>query len=77
MFSLPRDVDDEQYINLAIEANAQYLVTLDNDLLDLMTDFDVAGKEFRQKTRPLRIVKPLDFLRIVEELTRRDLSIAP
>lgn len=77
VFSLPRDVDDEQYINLAIAANAMYLVSHDNDLLDLMINFDMASKEFRQKTRPLRIVKPVDFLRNVEEQTTRDLSIAP
>ena len=35
---LPRDPKDEKYSNLAIAANAQYLVTRDNDLLDLMKD---------------------------------------
>lgn len=37
-FHLPRDVDDEDYINLAVEVRADYLVSRDNDLLDLMTD---------------------------------------
>ena len=35
-FELLRDPDDEPYLNLAIEANAQVLVTRDRDLLDLM-----------------------------------------
>ena len=57
VFSLPRDVDDEEYINLAAHAEALYIVTRDNDLLDLMTGFDVGSKEFRQKTRPLKVVE--------------------
>ncbi len=77
VFSLPRDVDDEEYINLAYEVEALYIVTRDNDLLDLMTGFDVESKEFRQKTRPLKIVEPLEFLKIVEEQTKKDLSIKP
>ena len=65
--TLTRDPDDEPYINLAIEGEADYLVTRDRDLLDLMTGFDLESKEFRQKTRPLKIVEPLEFLKIVEE----------
>lgn len=77
VFSLPRDVDDEEYINLAVETEALYIVTRDNDLLDLMTGYDVGSKEFRQKTRPLKIVEPLEFLKIVEEHTKKDLSVKP
>lgn len=77
VFSLPRDVDDEEYINLAVETEADFIVTRDNDLLYLMTGFDVESKEFRQKTRPLKIVEPIDFLKIVEEKTKKDLSIKP
>lgn len=77
VFSLPRDVDDEEYINLAVEAEALYIVTRDNDLLYLMTDYNVESKQFRQKTRPLKIVEPLEFLKIVEEQTKKDLSVMP
>lgn len=77
VFSLSRDVDDEEYINLAVETEALYIVTRDNDLLYLMTGYDVESKEFRQKTRPLKIVEPIEFLRIVEEKTKKDLSIKP
>lgn len=75
--SLPRDVDDEQYLNLAIEANAEFIVTRDNDLLDLMTAHDASSKEFRQKTRPLKIVEPDKFLELVEKRMIDNLAIRP
>jgi putative PIN family toxin of toxin-antitoxin system len=77
VFSLPRDVDDEEYINLAVEAEALYLVSRDNDLLDLMIGYDDISKEFRQKFRPLKIVQPLEFLKIVEEGVKETLAIKP
>jgi len=54
---LPRDPKDEKYLNLAIAANAQYLVTRDNDLLDLMKD---GG--FRSSYPNLEILGPAEFL---------------
>ena len=42
-----RDVKDEPYINLAIEMNADYLVSRDNDLLDLMKWENEEGREFQ------------------------------
>lgn len=76
-FKFSRDKDDEPYINLAIETKCDYIVTRDGDLLDLMTGFDVESKEFRQRTRPLKVVEPLEFLKIVEEKTKKNLSIKP
>ncbi len=52
---------------LAIESKVDYIVTRDHDLLDLMTGYDLESKTFRQKTRPLKIIVPLEFLKIVEE----------
>jgi uncharacterized protein len=46
-FSYLRDIDDEPYLNLAIEAEATYLVSRDKDLLDLMTSYSDECKEFR------------------------------
>lgn len=66
-FKYSRDPKDEKYINLAIETEADYLVSRDKDLLDLMTDISVEGKEFRQKSRPLKIIEPLEFLKIMAE----------
>ena len=45
-FSYPRDIDDEPYLNLAIEAEANYLVSRDKDLLDLMTGYNDESKDY-------------------------------
>lgn len=77
VFSLPRDIDDEIYINLAVECEADYLVTRDKDLIDLMGGYDFESKQFRQRFRTLKIVKPLEFLRIVEEEIRKSTALKP
>jgi uncharacterized protein len=56
-FTLARDPDDEPYLNLAIAAVADYLVTRDNDMLDLMQD-----AEFRAQYPTLTIVDPVALL---------------
>ena len=65
-FIYQRDEDDEPYINLAIEVGAQFLVSRDKDLLDLMTSYADDCKEFRQRFRTLKIIEPLDLLRSIE-----------
>ena len=77
IFTLSRDPDDEPYINLAIESKADYIVTRDKDMLDLMTGYNVESKQFRQRFRDLKVVEPVEFLKIVEEKTKKDLSIKP
>lgn len=61
-FEYPRDRDDEAYVNLAIAADANYLVTRDNDLLQLMTGHSDECKEFRQRFRGLRVITPEELL---------------
>lgn len=61
-FDYPRDPKDEPYINLAIVAGAKYLVTRDNDLLDLMTAEDQLARTFRQLYPTLSILNPVAFL---------------
>lgn len=58
-----RDVKDEPYINLAIETQAHFLVSRDNDLLDLMKWEKEAGREFQKRFRFLKIVDPVAFLK--------------
>jgi putative PIN family toxin of toxin-antitoxin system len=64
-FSYPRDINDEPYLNLAIETEANYLVSRDRDLLDLMTGHDDESKEFRQRFRSLTVIEPIAFLKRV------------
>lgn len=55
-YQLSRDPDDERYLNLAIAAQASFLVSRDNDLLDLMKD-----DAFREAYPNLAIVDPPTF----------------
>ncbi|MGH9948380.1 MAG: putative toxin-antitoxin system toxin component, PIN family [Pyrinomonadaceae bacterium] len=59
-FRLDRDPSDEIFINLAITTGAEFIVSRDRDLLDLMDD-----SEFCNKFPKLRIVTPVGFLEIV------------
>ena len=67
-FSYSRDPDDEPYINLAVKARADYIVSRDKDLLDLMTDYTDDAKEFRQRFRPLKVIEPLEFSKEMRRL---------
>ncbi|MFN0278528.1 MAG: putative toxin-antitoxin system toxin component, PIN family [Pyrinomonadaceae bacterium] len=67
-YKFDRDPKDAKYIDLAIESRAEYLITRDNDLLGLMTDYTVEAKEFRQRFRNLKIVDPDEFLRIIRKM---------
>jgi len=65
-FTLPRDPNDEPYIDLAIAANARYVVTWnDRHLTYLMRGDTPEGKEFREKFPEITILSPPDFLRNV------------
>jgi putative PIN family toxin of toxin-antitoxin system len=73
-FSYPRDIDDEPYLNLAIEAEANYLVSRDKDLLDLMTGYNDEFKEFHQRFRSLTVIEPVEFLK---EVRRYQAEVEP
>lgn len=64
-FSYPRDEDDEAYINLAVAAGADFIISRDRDLLDLMTGHTVECKDFRQRFRSLKVVEPAEFLKLL------------
>lgn len=66
-FNYSRDPHDEPYLNLAIETEAVFLVSRDNDLLGLMTDFTTEAKDFRRRYRRIKILNPVEFL---EEMRR-------
>lgn len=70
-FQYPRDRDDEHVINLAIEAGAQYLVSRDKDLLDLMSD-----QIFQQHYPHLTILDPVALLHALDkELADRKIVV--
>jgi putative PIN family toxin of toxin-antitoxin system len=65
-FELLRDPDDEPYVNLAIEAEARFLVTRDRDLLDLMRWDTKEGRDFQTRFRELKVLDPVSFLKEIE-----------
>ena len=72
-FSLPRDPDDEPYVDLAIAADANYLVTRnDRHLTYLMRQETPEGAEFCRRFPNLKIVDPPGFL---EEIRKVELKI--
>ena len=62
-FVYQRDPKDEKYINLAIVAKADYIVSRDNDLLDLMDEGRKDGCDFRARFPLLTILDPVTFLK--------------
>ncbi|HEV3417276.1 MAG TPA: putative toxin-antitoxin system toxin component, PIN family [Pirellulales bacterium] len=60
-FHLQRDPKDSKYLNLAITAEAPYVVTLDRDLLDLMLPDNLEGRDFRSRYPAIRILEPDEF----------------
>lgn len=65
-FDFERDPKDEIIIDLAIEAEADYIISRDKDLLDLMTGFSSDCKDFRRRFRGLRVIGPVEFLEVIE-----------
>lgn len=65
-FLLPRDPDDQPYINLAITAEAQFLVTWnERHLTYLMRQDTPEGADFCQRFPKIKIVPPPQFIQAV------------
>ena len=64
-FEFERDPKDEMIIDLAVECETDFIITRDKDLLDLMIGFDDNSKKFRQRFHPLKIVAPVEFLKMI------------
>lgn len=62
VFIYERDPKDEPYINLAIAAGAQYLVSRDTDILDLAPRESRDGARLRSHAPELQILDPVSFL---------------
>jgi predicted nucleic acid-binding protein len=63
--ALERDPKDAKYLDLAAAAGAQFLVSRDNDILDLRGEDSPAGRAFRERCPETRILDPVEFLRAV------------
>ncbi|MFQ5495585.1 MAG: putative toxin-antitoxin system toxin component, PIN family [Phycisphaerae bacterium] len=64
-FTYPRDPDDAHYINVALAAEAKYVVSRDKDLLDLMDRGRPEAREFRRRFPTLEIIEPQVLLRLI------------
>ena len=69
VYRLHRDPDDEPIVNLAIATQAAFLVSRDQDLLDLMND-----EEFRKAYPDLTILDPVAFLKHVRAEVAKELG---
>jgi len=69
-FEYPRDPKDEPYIDLAAAVDADYIVSRDSDLLDLMTGHSNDCKKFRQRFRKLKVIEPIDLLEMVKAINK-------
>jgi putative PIN family toxin of toxin-antitoxin system len=76
-FSYPRDPDDAHYVNLALAAQAKYVVSRDNDLLDLMDLTRAEARDFRRRFPTLEIIEPQTLLRELDEMEQRDRAREP
>jgi putative PIN family toxin of toxin-antitoxin system len=64
-FRYGRDPDDEHILNLAIVTGSPYIVTRDNDLLDLMNEGNADGLSLKALHPTISILDPLAFLAAV------------
>jgi predicted nucleic acid-binding protein len=68
-FALPRDPKDEQYINLAIAARADYLVTWNMRHMGyLMKNDTPEGRDFCARFPGIKVVEPPTYLRELDGL---------
>jgi putative PIN family toxin of toxin-antitoxin system len=69
-FNYDRDPKDEKYLNLAVEAQADFLISRDRDLLDLRRDDTLENAALRALNPGLLVVDPAEFLRTIEQRSR-------
>jgi uncharacterized protein len=65
VFPYPRDPDDAHYVDLALAADATFIVSRDRDLLDLSDLKHEASRQFVARFPQLRLIDPPAFLRLI------------
>jgi len=71
VFTYQRDRDDAHYVNLAVAAQADLIVSRDKDLLDLVNPSRPESIEFHRRFPTLRILEPVQFLRELDAAQRQ------
>lgn len=71
-FVYERDPKDSRYINLALAARAQLIVSRDKDLLDLTQRESAESTEFRKRFPDLTILDPVAFLGTLDRLAEAE-----
>lgn len=66
-FSYSRDPDDALYVDLAVVTGSLLVVSNDKDLLDLMNDDNVDGRQLRQKHPDFCALTPRAFIDRLDE----------
>ena len=67
-FSLPRDPQDEPFIDLAVAGDADFIVTWNQRHLTYLMEQDTdEGRDFRRTNPKILIVSPVEFLRALDE----------
>jgi putative PIN family toxin of toxin-antitoxin system len=67
VFDFPRDPADAHYVDLAVAADANLIVSRDKDLLSLKRFDTREGAEFRKRFPGLQILTPPDALKMLDE----------
>jgi len=60
-FNICRDREDNKFLDAVYTSKADYLITLDEDLLDLGDE----NKEFQIKEHKFKILRPEEFLKLI------------
>jgi putative PIN family toxin of toxin-antitoxin system len=68
LFTWPADPDDDHIFNLAIQAQADYLVTWETRMLKLADDLSESGALLRRLVPQLRILNPEHFVYVLKAL---------
>jgi putative PIN family toxin of toxin-antitoxin system len=73
-FTYSRDPDDAHYVNLALATESRLIVSRDKDLLSLMDQTRVEGRDFHARFPALRLLDPVEFLQELDRSRRRSSS---
>jgi uncharacterized protein len=65
VYTVSSDPKDSKYVNLALAAGVEYLVSWDQHLLGLMDEQTAQGAEFRRRFPSLHILDPVGFIAAV------------